>query len=449
MWQSFHLTSLQAGSWKLHCKCRGEAYSRTQEVWEQKDGFHARNKCMISSCVSQGSPSLGDATASTSSAKSDDGSGISSSEPLIRAYRSLLNSAVSCVSSIISSISTRGTKSMLGSSGSSKSDGMSIPLPSPSSSLSAISMIFRFLECAGGSLWDRWESSTGRSGGSSSLSVFDAFALSLGSPEIWFPDPTDEEPSTDRGWMVVRYPRIPTGRFSLISRLFIWLGIASEGKSFRVPLVPGENHQYPTENVTVWKDNPKWLNYGVHLPNDFQSFIKASNPVTLFRVDPNAYREVFRCAPRKDQLGYQPVVGFADAYPVHLLNTTSVRDIALRVKQEIPRFTARRFRANILIDGPGAYNEDDWKMIRIGSHIFFCACHTVRCRLPNVDPDTAVMHPVEPDKTLKSFRCIDEGDPLNACLGLQLVPAAAGSFRIHVGDEVEVLERGHHKYIKQ
>ncbi|OQV01458.1 MOSC beta barrel domain-containing protein isoform 2 [Cladophialophora immunda] len=273
--------------------------------------------------------------------------------------------------------------------------------------------------------------------------------LALIKPEIWFPDPTDEEPSTDRGWMVVRYPRIPTGRFSLISRLFIWLGIASEGKSFRVPLVPGENHQYPTENVTVWKDNPKWLNYGVHLPNDFQSFIKASNPVTLFRVDPNAYREVFRCAPRKDQLGYQPVVGFADAYPVHLLNTTSVRDIALRVKQEIPRFTARRFRANILIDGPGAYNEDDWKMIRIGSHIFFCACHTVRCRLPNVDPDTAVMHPVEPDKTLKSFRCIDEGDPLNACLGLQLVPAAAGSFRIHVGDEVEVLERGHHKYIKQ
>lgn len=50
---------------------------------------------------------------------------------------------------------------------------------------------------------------------------------------------------------------------------------------------------------------------------------------------------------------------------------------------------------------------------------------TVRCRLPNVD----IRHPVDPEKTLKSFRCIDAGDRNNACLGMQLVPAVEGMYR--------------------
>ncbi|KAJ9609352.1 hypothetical protein H2200_005679 [Cladophialophora chaetospira] len=270
--------------------------------------------------------------------------------------------------------------------------------------------------------------------------------LALVKPEIWLPNSASRN---EKGWLVIRYPHFPTGPFTLLFRLFIWLGVLSGERSFRVPLVPPQDHKYPSEDVKVWKDAPNWLNLGVHLPKDFGPFIGVSNPITLFRVDPSSYREVYRCAPRKEQLGYQPVVGFADAYPVHLLNIASVRDIADRVKNDIPRFTARRFRSNVLIDGPGAYNEDDWKQVRIGNHLFYCACRTVRCRLPNVDPDNAERHPVEPDKTLKSFRCIDEGDSLNACLGLQLVPAEAGPFRLHAGDEVEVLERGHHKYIKQ
>ncbi|KIW66315.1 hypothetical protein PV04_05652 [Phialophora macrospora] len=273
--------------------------------------------------------------------------------------------------------------------------------------------------------------------------------LALVMPEIWLPDRATERSSMDQGWMVVRYPHIPVGPLASLFRLLIWLGFLSGERSFRVPLTPPPNHNYPSEDVKIWKDSPNWLNYGVHLPKDFGPFIGVSNPITLFRVDPSSYRKVYRCAPRKEQIGYQPVVGFADAYPVHLLNIASVRDLARRVQKDIPRFSARRFRSNILVDGPGAYNEDDWKKIRIGSHIFYCACRTVRCRLPNADPDTAERHPVEPDKTLKSFRCIDEGDPLNACLGLQLVPADSGPFRLHAGDEVEVLERGYHKYIKQ
>jgi uncharacterized protein YcbX len=268
--------------------------------------------------------------------------------------------------------------------------------------------------------------------------------LTLVKPEIWLPANGGKG-----GWMVVRYPRIPRGIFAPLMRLLVYSGFLSEDRSFRVPLEPGERYDYPLEQVTIWRDSPRWLNYGKHLPSDFQVFVGSSKPVTLFRTDPNTYRQVYRCAPRKEALGFQPVVGFADAYPVHLLSLSSVRDIANRVERFIPKFSARRFRSNIVVEGPEAYNEDDWKKIRIGSRVFYCACHTVRCRLPNVDPDTAERHPVEPDKTLKSFRCIDEGDPLNACLGMQLVPAETGPFELRAGDEIEVLERGHHVYIKQ
>lgn len=271
-------------------------------------------------------------------------------------------------------------------------------------------------------------------------------------PEIWLPAKENKRPSTNSestGFLVVRYPFTPSGIFAPLSRILLSFGLLAAETSFRVPLNPPQDHQYPVEQVTIWRDSPSWLNYGVHVPASLAAYLGVSNPLTLFRVDPKSYREVYRCAPRRDEIGYQSIVGFADAYPVHLLNLSSVHDIGDRIKSAIPRFSAKRFRSNILATGPNAFNEDDWKKIRIGNHIFFCACHTVRCRLPNVDPDTAERHPVEPDKVLKSFRCIDDGDPLNACLGLQLVPAESETFQLKTGDEIEVLERGEHHYMKQ
>ncbi len=73
----------------------------------------------------------------------------------------------------------------------------------------------------------------------------------------------------------------------------------------------------------------------------------------------------------------------------------------------------------------------------------------MRCLLPNVDQDTGKRHEFEPNKTLKSFRKIDAGDPNNACLGMQMVPAIAEAVTIQVGDEITVCESGDHVYIKQ
>ena len=270
--------------------------------------------------------------------------------------------------------------------------------------------------------------------------------MALIKPEVWVPDGNMQ--ASKQSILVIKYPHVPTGIFAALDRMFIKWGFWPAESSFQVPLDPPPDHNYPSEDVIIWKNTPKWLNYGRHVPEDFKHWLGATKPLSLFRVDPASYREVHRNAPRKADLGYQPIVGFADAYPVHLLSLASVRDIAVKVRSDIPKFTARRFRSNILITGPAAYDEDDWQRVRIGGETYHCACHTVRCRLPNVDPDTSERHPVEPDKMLKSFRCIDDGDPKNACLGLMLVPAKESGIRVEVGQGIEVLERGEHHYIK-
>lgn len=272
--------------------------------------------------------------------------------------------------------------------------------------------------------------------------------LALVRPEVWIPtDPNDS--SVPHGWLVVKYPNEARGALAWLDRLFMNLGVVGPDMIFQVPLSPPAAHTYPKDNVVIWNNEQKWINYGRHVPHDFKVFIGTDKPLSLFGVDPAEPRNVYRCAPREEELGYQPNTGFADAYPLHLLNNASVRDVAARVRKDIPKFSSRRYRSNILVAGPKAYDEDDWKKIRIGDHMLYCSCHTVRCRLPNVDPDTGLKHEIEPDKTLKSYRCIDEGDTKNACLGLQLVPAKETGTVLNVGDIVKVLERGEHLYIKQ
>lgn len=269
--------------------------------------------------------------------------------------------------------------------------------------------------------------------------------MALVRPEIWVPDPnmdgytTDLEEVKSQGVMVITYPRVYPG---LLTKVGMALGVVPREHSFQVPLSPPPDRValYPCLPVKIWKDSPVAYDYGQHIPQSLREYLgpgpgsgPGSRPLlTLFRVNPSHHREIFRCAPRKNDVGFQTVTGFADAYPIHLLNLASVRDVAARCAADIPRLSIRRFRANIIIQGPGAFEEDHWKRIVVGSKgdgvEIFTVCRTVRCRLPNVDPDTGVRHPSEPDRTLKRYRKIDRGDLTNACLGMQLVPAVQSEF---------------------
>ena len=278
--------------------------------------------------------------------------------------------------------------------------------------------------------------------------------LALIHPEIWVPDPSAPDyDSTVQGEMIISYPRLaPTGYTGLFIKLCMAVGIVNPRRRFRVPLHPpqGSKFLFPLLPVRIWKDKPLAWDYGSLLPvslHTYLGFDPKNSPLTLFRANPTHSREIYRNAPPASDLGFQPNTAFADAYPIHLLNLASHMDVAARCAYAIPRLSIRRFRANIITQGPGAFDEDGWKRMAIGGVEIHAACRTVRCRLPNVDPDSGERHKAEPDRTLKAYRRIDDGDRTNACLGMQLVPAIE-EFRLCVGDEVVVLERGEHRYIK-
>lgn len=119
-----------------------------------------------------------------------------------------------------------------------------------------------------------------------------------------------------------------------------------------------------------------------------------------------------------------------------------------------------------VVTGVPAYDEENWKSVRFspGSSSltadadFHVSCRTVRCKLPNVDPEDGTRHRNEPDRSLRRYRNVDSGAPLSGCLGMQLCPmfedaetSEEDDLRswLEVGMDVDVLLRGEHQYIKQ
>ena len=282
--------------------------------------------------------------------------------------------------------------------------------------------------------------------------------------EVWLPDPSSpscsrKQPNVQNGGvLVIKFPKLnnnisPWGR--LVGLLTSIAGGAEH--SVQIPFNPMPeqitNNSYNTDQMEIWKDSPKSLTIASTENADewiqeLRFYLGITNHLALFRISKDDSREVYRCAPRKEELGYQSKVGFQDAYPLHILNLASVHEIGTKLARDAPPLGALNFRPNIVITGGEPYAEDSWKRISIGEYEYYVACRTVRCLLPNVNPATGIRHGSEPNKTLKTYRRIDEGDPKNACLGMQMVPAVEES-KIKVGDAVEVLEMGEHFYIKQ
>ena len=279
--------------------------------------------------------------------------------------------------------------------------------------------------------------------------------LSLVKTELWLPDPKKPSYSEDlpavktEGAIIVTFPYQEDGWRGMLANLAAKFRGGVPEKSFSIPFSPTEEQikrDYTLEDFTIWKDTTKSLNMGILVPPELKYFLGVRNPLSLFRV--SNYREVYRTAPRKEQLGWQPITGFADAFPINILGIASVQDLSRKQPAGSPTLSVKRFRANIIVAGTSPYAEERWKKIRIGDYEYHVVCRCVRCGIPNIDFETGIKHKVQPYKTLITQRNVDEGAPGLGCLGMQMVPSLEES-EIKVGDSIEVLEVGEHQYIKQ
>ena len=115
-------------------------------------------------------------------------------------------------------------------------------------------------------------------------------------------------------------------------------------------------------------------------------------------------------------------VGFADAYPFLLVGEASLEDLNRRLPDPIPM---NRFRPNLVVSGAGPYDEDQWQKLTVGEIPFSMTGRCVRCAIPTIDQDTAVMSK-EPSRTLATYRKTPEG----VVFGVNLAHGATGRLKV-------------------
>ncbi|KAI0159715.1 hypothetical protein GGR57DRAFT_490688 [Xylariaceae sp. FL1272] len=311
--------------------------------------------------------------------------------------------------------------------------------------------------------------------------------------DLWLPDEMKlrrQSLKTNEAFLILRFPWKEAGWRGTMSSIFAKLGGGAGAHSEKEILLPVDfpavaeikDKGYTFDSVKIWNETITALNMSTELPEELSRYLGVSNKLGIFRLDPSRLREIYRTAPSKESAGYQPVTGFQDAFPLHMITLSSLQQFSKDVPKDadLEELDVRRFRANVILSGSPAYDEETWKSVRFkrgksslhNDASFHVSCRTVRCKMPNVNPQTGIKHPREPDRTLRAKRDVDEGAKGNGCLGMQLTPlfentvSASGSKSELLGDDggddgyeqstwvevgmtVHVEETGEHVYIPQ
>ncbi len=120
-----------------------------------------------------------------------------------------------------------------------------------------------------------------------------------------------------------------------------------------------------------------------------------------------------------------------------IFTTVSPENSLRALQQRCPASVKmEQFRPNLVVSGASAWEEDSWKVIRIGDVVFDVVKPCSRCIFTTVSPEKGQKHPAgEPLKTLQSFRTAQDNGDVD--FGQNLIARNSGVIR--VGDEVEIL----------
>jgi uncharacterized protein YcbX len=148
------------------------------------------------------------------------------------------------------------------------------------------------------------------------------------------------------------------------------------------------------------------------------------------RFDPEAQRLSNQRYTAPDLAPYK----FADAFALLVTNHASLEDLNRRLAaQGAPPATMARFRANLVLEGLPAYEEDFIRTLRIGDVTLRAVKRCARCTVPGVDPATGVASPVVPD-LLAAYRRTDDG----VMFGMNAIVVAGAGAELRAGAPVEV-----------
>ncbi|XP_078001191.1 mitochondrial amidoxime reducing component 2-like [Glandiceps talaboti] len=228
-------------------------------------------------------------------------------------------------------------------------------------------------------------------------------------------------PLKDRNWMVVNADNVFTTirqepRMALIQpslsedEKYLQLD-APNMPTLKVPLNVSELPHSEQEVIKsrVWRLDIDGKYCGEVAEVWLSTFLNKPN-FKLIYLD-NLSPKVLTEDPLLGKLGsHGDVLAYQDSTPFMVIGESSLQDLNLKLDTPV---TMQNFRPNFVISGTKAYDEDDWKYLKIGARgvslrrIKFCH----RCTVTKVDPETGIMHDSEPLKTLRTYRLCPEDHP--------------------------------------
>jgi len=236
----------------------------------------------------------------------------------------------------------------------------------------------------------------------------------------------------DRRWMLVDdQNRFLTQReFPVMARIKIVidgdrLSATIDNCSLEVPLSP-ETDEFHT--AKIWSSTVRSQYYPAEVDEWFS--VALSTTCRLVAMPEGAHRDV---NPEYAVRRFKDTVSYADGYPFMILSEASLADLNSRLAEPVPM---NRFRPNFVVAGTESFDEDKWKIIRIGTTVFHVVKPSERCVLTTVDQEKGEKTGKEPLRTLSIFRKFKD----KVLFGQNLIAENAGG-SVKVGDTIEVLER--------
>ena len=183
-----------------------------------------------------------------------------------------------------------------------------------------------------------------------------------------------------------------------------------------------------TASVTIWDDACTGKPVDPKVDAWFSKAI--GKPVTLLYMHKDGARQ----ADPRYAINPSDEVSYADGYPVLILSEASLELLNSKTTEHIPM---NRFRANIIISGTSAHEEDTLREIEINDVKLFGVKPCARCVMTTIDVATA-QKGKEPLKTLATYRKLGH----KILFGENFIPVTEGVIKIGESLVVSAVKKG-------
>jgi uncharacterized protein len=213
---------------------------------------------------------------------------------------------------------------------------------------------------------------------------------------------TDKGLAFDRAWMVVdaegdmltqrELPRMALIQPTLIRTELKTTELVLRASGMADLHIPLDDPKTATIQVRVWNDVVPAFDMGEAVGVWLTQFLgDGFGPLRLVRFDETHHR----VASAQWTQGVQALNQFSDGFPMLVASAASLDELNARLAQQgVPAVDMRRFRANVVLAGVQAHDEDRVGVMTIATGADAVLLNPVkpcpRCPIPNINPDTAV-----------------------------------------------------------